>query len=349
MNVKTPFDKKTIRQGSPNEKIVIEKSPEPKSLIRNHTENKSLIEDPTDYKIMKKKQNNEHLRSQKLLNKNDLEKTKKLALMIKDLQNFQKEKKSRFFSNLKELIAKEKISQKMNAASLIVELLDISKGNMQKNFLTTALEKLKKNQKISKNLQNKIFFSKKQALRSRPHEKITKIPLILLSEKLEFLNLIGLRLKLGTFESIVQKGFTVRPEHKFGLRTLFRVLEAKKLIKKYHTFYDIQKSTKKRSYSNAAKSVQFFRKLNKIITRSSYSTKSQIFKFLKSNLTKTKAASKLFKLLAQIKNSKKSKNFIFSLIKLYSDRVKVKSMVKYNNACLLLKRVYIRRLAFAFV
>jgi hypothetical protein len=310
---------------------------------------------------------------------NNSETKKSLQKMINNIEKNHKKVKKQAFLNLTKALEAEKKLQKKMAANIMTDLLQVFIASSEKSLKNFAFNKIKTTppapqEKIIKSPSKKKALrsentprnfsprpkSRKQALRSEsnrnsPSPKPKSYNIELFIEKLSFSNQINLKNKLISFLSIVDNKepdlSSKTSEKKTSLRNIFRIIETKIFSKLYNTFYAIKRSASKRIHSRSLKSLQFFQKLNKISISSTKKILTFGFNSLKSLKNKTKGLKKLKTQLKIVQNRLKlvSKPFGFFSIKSYSDKAKLNSMLKFVKADYLLKKIYIRKVAFAFM
>ena len=281
---------------------------------------------------------------------------KRIGNMVDSIHENHKCVEKQAVDTLKDAVEQDKSKQKMLVTKLLCDFLQIIKDKHEKSLLESSLDKLKKYQPITAR-KSPEFKPKKQALRSErkspssPNIKLDPSIPDLFAQKIEVINHALLKNKLTSFIALLEASRNPSPKVFPALRNLFRIFEAKKFSKLYFTFYKIKKAANQHLYSKTKISIRFFQKLNKLSNKANMRNKLYGFKSISSIPNKyyatLKIASALHKIHARRNNMLKPA--IFYRIRSYSDRNRLNFKLKIIKLSHFYHKMYLRRLALAFM
>jgi hypothetical protein len=336
------------------------------------------------------KENEENKRNKENDKKNeDCKRKKKIELtpavkriigkMEKGLLAHWKIVKGKVLLKLTQAVQDEKNARKKNAAGLLADLSGFRIRSCQKKLKHSAFQDIKKEAKekplhISPKEKSEMKKPpKKPILRSgnsRPEDFASKpIQPLSLSPKplvpdqslkakkflktFDWLKTKNLKNKLLGFLKITENSGKQKNLSNFskGLRSIFRVLEAKKFSTTCRVFHNVKRYSSQRSHVLQKKYIIFAQKLSKIF---SYALKSRTFPaFSKifASVSILRAGKKLGKALEKIENRAKLgvKPLVWYRISSYMKKKQCDYKVRSIKLDYLIRKVYIRKLAYSFV
>ena len=166
----------------------------------------------------------------------------------------------------------------------------------------------------------------------------------------DWLKTRNLKNKLLGFIKITEHSGNIKNQQK-SLRSIFRVLEAKRFSRICRVFHNIKRYSTQRSHILQKKYIIFAQKLSKIFSYSLKSRTLPAFSKLTTFISYPKAGRRLLKALESIESRAKLavKPLVWYRISSYIKKCQCDNKVRSVKLDYLTRKVYIRRLAYAFV
>lgn len=320
----------------------------------HHDEGKS----PPKVSKMKKK-NQEKFRSGKPEDSNYKDKLEK---MVNSLDKHRKGVIARGFLRINSAVEEEKKLEKKNAGGLIADLLNFRVKRTRAALTRFAFDRIKneaKERSVKLDLKRELKKPpKKPILRSGNQSQVKKQNIEDKGKKmvklLEFSKTRAFKNKLLAFLAITQNsGPKPKNLNSFnrGLRTVFRVLEAKKFSKVCRTFHYIKRYSSNRVNALQRKYIVFSQKLSRIMDYSVKSRTQPAFSALVSAFSRPRAGRKLKSVLESILQRVKFivNPMVWYKLNTFSKEIQFNSKLRPVKMQFIIRKFYIRRLAFAFV
>lgn len=313
---------------------------------------------------------------------------KKLEKMTRNIGNNLKTAKAKGLIKLNQAVQDEKAQRRKGAAGVLSDILGFRTKCLEKRNKKDAFESIKKEAKNKPfQLSPKVEMKKppkKPILRSgnqrkdeapaleRPVSTQSTLDGSVKSTHVEssdpptpptqsarpkkFLKLFdwvktrNLKNKLLGFIKITEHSGNIK-NHQKSLRSIFRVLEAKRFSRVCRIFHNIKRYSTQRSHLLQKKYIIFAQKLSKIFSYSLKSRTLPAFSKLTTFISYPKAGRRLLKALESIETRAKLavKPLVWYRISSYIKKCQCDNKVRSVKLDYLTRKVYIRKLAYAFV